>query len=83
MDDLAGTEEGHHEGDAYVCCDEFKKTGDLAVEEGAASRSRQLDRLDFQLFDDKTPTALERMWEFVFSLSEVGNFRPHQLDYDQ
>lgn len=69
MDDLAGSAEGHHAGDAYVCCDEFEKTGDPAVEEGAASRSRQGDWLDFQLLDHKTPTALERMWEFVFNLT--------------
>jgi len=25
--------------------------------------------LDFHLFNDKTPTALERMWEFVFNLN--------------
>ncbi|MBR8661753.1 hypothetical protein IRT44_06655 [Anoxybacillus sediminis] len=68
MDDLAGDTEGHHAGDAYVCCDESEKTGDLAVEEGSTSRSRQVGWLDFHLFNGKTPTALERMWEFVFNL---------------
>src|SRR5690606_13654703 len=68
MDDLEGTGEGHHAGDACFCCHESEEDGDLALEVRSPSKASWLFAGDFGQHHKTNSHVPPETWEFVFSL---------------
>src|SRR5690606_15681048 len=77
MDDLEGTGEGHHAGDACFCCHESEEDGDLALEVRSPSKASWLFAGDFGQHHKTNSHVPPETWEFVFSLRDPRG--PHLL----
>src|SRR5690606_11254381 len=75
MDDLVGTGEGHHAGDACFCCHESEEDGDLALEVRSPSKASWLFAGDFGQHHKTNSHVPPETWEFVDSLLRAQGAR--------